>query len=173
MFHVELPDVGPGTRYGYRVHASGRDEGDCWNPSKLLIDPYAVALDGTVHWGDALFDNDIDSAGSVPKSVVVGRSFDWGDDQPLDTPWNDTVVYEAHVRGLTMRHPDVDPALRGTYLGVSSEPVIDHLQRMGVTVIELLPVHAFVDEQRLVEHGLRNYWGYNSIGFMAPHGGTP
>ena len=170
VFHVELPDVRPGARYGYRVHGARRDAGDYWNPAKLLIDPYALALDGAVHWGPSLFDNDLDSARAVPKSVVVGRAFDWGDDRPPDTPWPDTVVYEAHVRGLTVRHPEVEPSLRGTYLGVASEPVIEHLQRLGITAVELLPVHAFVDEERLVEHGLSNYWGYNSIAFLAPHG---
>jgi glycogen operon protein len=181
VWHGYLPDIRPGQRYGYRVHGPYEpDRGHRFNPAKLLIDPYARALCGQVDWsqplfpyrlGDAAADlalDDADSAAGVPKGVVAADDFDWEGDTRLDTPWHRTIIYEAHVKGLTARHPDVPPELRGTYAGLATPPVIEHLRRLGVTAIELLPVHAFVDDKHLVERGLRNYWGYNSINFFAP-----
>jgi isoamylase len=179
-WHGYLPDVGPGQRYGYRVHGPYEPEaGLRCNPAKVLIDPYAKAIEGSVQWDEAVFPyrfgdpdgarNDDDSAPFVPHSVVANPWFDWGQDRPPATPWERTVIYEAHVKGLTMRHPDIEPELRGTYLGVASPPVIDHLLDLGVSAIELMPVHEFVHDHALRDRGLRNYWGYNSIGFFAPH----
>ncbi|MFM7069827.1 MAG: glycogen debranching protein GlgX, partial [Actinomycetes bacterium] len=162
-------------RYGYRV-SGDRRTGDLHHPSKLLIDPYARAIEGGVRWGehdggpDPLdASSQVDSASVVPRSVVVNPWFDWAGDRRLGTPWNRTVLYELHVRGFTKLHPAVPEELRGTYLGVCSPPVLEHLHRLGVTAVELMPVHQFVHDQRLVRSGLRNYWGYNSIGFFAPH----
>jgi isoamylase len=170
VWHGYLPDIGPGTRYGFRVTGERRRAGDLQDPSKLLLDPYARAVSGSVRWGDTVLpEARLDSAPDVPRSVVVNPWFDWGADRRPGTPWHQTVLYEAHVRGLTMVHPEVAPQLRGTYLGLCSPPIIDHLQRLGVTAVELMPVHQFVNDRRLVEMGLRNYWGYNSIGFFAPH----
>src|SRR5204863_603524 len=144
----------------------------------LLLDPYAKAVDGQVRWDPAVYGygpgdpgktNDADSAPFVPRSVVVNPYFDWGNDRPPGTPWHDTVVYEVHVRGFTIGHPRLDPELRGTYAGLASPEAIDHLQRLGVTAVELLPVHQFLHDAVLVDRGLRNYWGYNSIGYLAPH----
>ena len=155
-------------------------EGHRFNPNKLLIDPYAKAISGQIRWDDALYgytigdpDEDLsfddrDSARHVPKCVVVDTAFTWGDDRNPGTPWNRTVIYEMHVRGMTIRHPAVPPEVRGTYLGLASDPVLDHLQSLGVTAVELLPVHQFVNDRRLFERGLSNYWGYNSIAFFAP-----
>jgi glycogen operon protein len=181
VWHCYLPDVRPGQLYGYRVHGPyAPEEGYRFNPAKLLIDPYAKALSGPIRWSDAMFgyrvgspkqDLEIDtqdSAGAVPKSVVVDQAFTWQNDRPPRTPWNRTVIYECHVKGMTVRHPDVDPRLRGTYLGLASEPIIDHLLSLGVTAVELLPVHHFIIDRHLAERGLTNYWGYNSIGFFAP-----
>ena len=170
VWHGYLPDVGPGVRYGFRVTAARRGPGDLQERSKLLLDPYARAVSGSVRWTDSVQpDSDLDSALDVPRSVIVNPWFDWGDDRRPGTPWHRTVLYEAHVRGMTARHPDVPPEHRGTYLGMCSPPVIDHLQRLGVTAVELMPVHQFISSRRLVELGLRNYWGYDSIGFFAPH----
>ncbi|MCC6225709.1 MAG: glycogen debranching protein GlgX [Microthrixaceae bacterium] len=169
VWHGAFPDIVAGTRYGFRVHGARRNAGDLWNPAKLLLDPYAKAIDGTVRHGDALADNELDSAWSVPRSVVLHDEFDWGEDRPPSVPWEDTLIYEAHVRGLTIAHPDLPPRRRGTYLGVASPPVVDHLRALGVTAVELLPVHQFVTEPRLAAIGLDNYWGYNSIGYFAPH----
>ena len=170
VWHGYLPDIGPGTRYGFRVNGPHRRPGDLQQPSKLLLDPYAKAVAGSVRWTDAVLpEADADSAPDVPRSVVVNPWFDWGSDRRPDTPWHQTVLYEAHVRGLTKLHPEVPDQLRGTYLGLCSPPVLDHLHRLGVTAVELMPVHQFVNDRRLVEMGLRNYWGYNSIGFFAPH----
>jgi glycogen operon protein len=178
VWHCYLPDVRPGQRYGYRV--DGRyapQDGHRFNPAKLLIDPYAKRLDGEVTWDDALFGyrigeederDDRDSAAFVPKSVVVDGAFSWGADAPLRTPLEDTLIYEVHVKGFTQRHPDVPADLRGTYAGMSTAPAIDHLTELGITAVELLPIHQHVDERHLVEQGLRNYWGYNTIGFFAP-----
>ncbi|HEY5155347.1 MAG TPA: glycogen debranching protein GlgX [Acidimicrobiales bacterium] len=181
IHHGYVPGVQAGTRYGFRVHGPWDPEhGQRANPAKLLIDPYAKAVEGDVDWHDAVFDyqldqgpdgppSDVDSAPYVPKSVVANPFFDWGDDRPPRVPWHETLVYETHVRGLTMRHPDLPVEQRGTYSGLASDPVIAHLKALGVTAVELMPVHQFVDDRRLVEMGLRNYWGYNSIAYLAPH----
>ena len=180
-WHGYLPGVGQGQRYAYRVDGPWQpEEGLRCNPNKLLLDPYALAVEGRVDWdeacfqyrfGDPLSRNDLDSASHLPRCVVVDGAFDWADDSPPDTPMHRTVIYEAHVKGLTMLHPDVPEGLRGTYAGVAHPAVISHLQSLGVTAVELLPVHQFVHDAFLVEKGLSNYWGYNSIGFFAPHNG--
>ena len=183
IHHGYVPGVQPGHRYGFRVHGGwAPEQGLRANPAKLLIDPYAKAVEGEVQWTDAAFDftpaggpdgppDGVDSAPFVPRSVVVNPFFDWGDDRPPRIPWHETIVYETHVRGLTMRHPDVPDDLRGTYSGLASEPIIAHLQKLGVTAVELMPVHQFIHDRRLHELGLRNYWGYNSIAYLAPHNG--
>jgi glycogen operon protein len=179
-WHGYVPGIAPGQRYGFRVHAPyDPAHGLRANPQKLLLDPYATAIEGGVRWGPSVFGyqlgqddttrNDDDSAAALPKSIVTSPYFDWGDDRHPRTPWADTIVYETHVKGITMRHPDVPEALRGTYLGLASPPVIDHLQRLGITAVELMPVHQFVHDKVLLDRGLRNYWGYNSIGYFAPH----
>jgi isoamylase len=182
VWHSLLPGIGPGQRYGYRVHGPHDPEaGLRCNPAKLLIDPYAKAIDGQVTWNPAVYAyplgdddrkrNDDDSAPFIPKSVVANPWFEWGDDRPLRTPWHETVLYEAHVKGMTMRHPEVPRDLRGTYAGMAHPAVIEHLTRLGVTAVELMPVHHFLHDQYLTDQGLRNYWGYNSIGFFAPDAG--
>jgi isoamylase len=182
IWHVYLPEIRPGQLYGYRVHGPWEPAaGHRFNPAKVLIDPYAKAINGTVQWDDAVFghrvepepDDDLepdgrDSAPFVPASVVVDPAFSWGDDRPPRTPWHRTVIYELHVKGFTARHPDVPPELRGTYAGLGSPAAVEHLTRLGVTAVELLPVHHSVSEKTLVERGLTNYWGYNSIGYLAP-----
>jgi glycogen operon protein len=180
VWHGYLPGVGPGQRYGYRVH--GRYEprrGYRCNPSKLLLDPYGKAVDGEVRWDPALFSyqrgkpwsaNTDDSAPFMPRNIVINPYFDWADDRPPRTPYHETVIYEAHVRGLTLRHPGVPPELRGSYAGLACPAIIEHLLRLGVTAIELMPVHQHVPEQAVAERGLTNYWGYNTIAFLAPHG---
>jgi len=181
VWHVFLPEVRPGQLYGYRVHGPYEPQaGHRFNANKLLIDPYAKALQGALQWSDAMFgyrigDPEADlsfdernNASQVPKSVVIEQAFTWGDDRPLRRPWSETVIYEMHVRGFTMRHPLIEEALRGTYAGLATRPVIEYLQRLGVTAIELLPVHAFVADKHLLDKGLTNYWGYNTIGFFAP-----
>ena len=206
VWHGYLPDVGPGTRYGFRAGGDRRTPGDLHQPSKLLLDPYAKAIAGSIRWHDSVdgegqqaegddhdggvgvgpggegvdgadaLDEDgpkggsgADSAPYVPRSVVINTWFDWGQDRRPSTPWHQTVLYEAHVKGLTKLHPGVPEQHRGTYLGLCAPPVIDHLHQLGVTAIELMPTHQFIHDRRLVEMGLRNYWGYNSIGFFAPH----
>jgi isoamylase len=183
MWHCYLPDVRPGQCYAYRVHGRWEPQkGDRFNPAKLLLDPYAKAVSGMFRWDTSLFAYDVnaggdsdlvidkrDSAGFMPKSVVVDPAFVWGDDRPPRVPWNRTVIYEAHVRGLTMQHPEIPDEIRGTYLGVAHDPIIDHLVSLGVSAIELLPVHQFVNDEFLERKGLTNYWGYNSISFLAPH----
>jgi isoamylase len=181
VWHCYLPEARPGMLYGYRVYGRYRpDEGSRFNPHKLLLDPYAMQIVGALRWSDALFGytpghkrEDLsydrrDSAGGMPKCKVIDPAFTWGDDRGPEVPWHEMVIYELHVRGYTMQHPDVPPQLRGTYAGLATAPVIDYLKRLGVTTIELMPVHAFVDDRRLVQQGLRNYWGYNTIGFFAP-----
>ena len=181
VWHCYLPDVRPGQLYGYRVYGPYRpEEGHRFNPNQLLIDPYARAIGGTIRWSDALFGYKVgnpredlvpstdESAGGIPKCVVVDPAFTWGNDRPPGTPWNRTVIYECHVKGMTVRHPDVDGRHRGTYLGLASEAVIEHLLALGVTAVELLPIHHFVIDRHLAELGLANYWGYNTIGFFAP-----
>jgi isoamylase len=180
-WHCYLPDVRPGQLYGYRVEGPWAPaEGHRFNPAKLLLDPYAKAISGKVRWDDTVFGytighpdadlhrDDRDSAAAMPKSVVIDPSFTWGGDQPPRVPWSKTVIYEAHVRGLTKLHPGIPEELRGTYLAMSSDPIIDHLTSLGVTAVELLPVHHFVNDRTLIDKGLSNYWGYNSIGFLAP-----
>jgi len=181
VWHLYLPEARPGLLYGYRAHGPYEPKaGHRFNPAKLLLDPYARAITGDVTWDDALFgyrigdpEEDLslderDSAPFAPRSVVVDPAFSWGDDRLPRIPWNRTIIYECHVKGFTMRHPDVPRELRGTYAGLASPPVVDYLQRLGVTAVELLPIHQFVAERSLVERGLTNYWGYNSIGFFAP-----
>ncbi len=179
VWHGYLPDIGPGQRYGYRVHGPYEPaSGHRCNPAKLLLDPYGKAVDGQVRWHEALFGyrfgdpdriNTADSAPYMPTNVVINPFFDWGDDRPPRTPYHGTVIYETHVRGLTLRHPDIPPDQRGTYAGLAHPAVIEHLTRLGVTAVELMPVHQFVPEHELVDHGLTNYWGYNTIAFLAPH----
>jgi glycogen operon protein len=181
VWHGYLPDTGPGQRYGYRVHGPYEPaKGHRCNPAKLLLDPYGKAVDGRVRWHEALFGyrfsdpsriNKTDSAPYMPTNVVINPFFDWGDDRPPRTPYHGTVIYEAHVRGLTLLHPDVPPEERGTYAGLAHPAVIEHLTRLGVTAVELMPVHQFVPEHDLTERGLTNYWGYNTIAFLAPHNG--
>jgi len=181
VWHCYLPEARPGMLYGYRVYGRYRpDEGSRFNAHKLLLDPYAMQIVGALRWSDALFGytpghrrEDLsydrrDSAVGMPKCKVIDPAFTWGGDRGPAVPWHEMVIYELHVRGYTMQHPDVPPQLRGTYAGLATAPVIDYLKRLGVTTIELMPVHAFVDDRRLVEQGLRNYWGYNTIGFFAP-----
>ncbi|HET6519229.1 MAG TPA: glycogen debranching protein GlgX [Geminicoccaceae bacterium] len=181
VWHGHLPEVRPGQLYGYRVHGPYEPQrGHRFNPNKLLIDPYAKELVGPLHWSDVHFSyrfgsprEDLsfdrrDNARGMPKCRVIDTAFTWGDVRAPRTPWNRTITYEVHVRGLTMRHPEVPLHLRGTFAGLSLPVLIDHLVDLGVTAVELLPVHAFIDDRHLVAKGLRNYWGYNSIGFFAP-----
>jgi glycogen operon protein len=178
VWHAFLPGVEPGQRYGYRVYGPyDPANGHRCNPNKLLLDPYAKAIDGQFEWDQSLFGyqfgdedsrNDDDSAASMPKSVVINPFFDWGVDRPPKRQYADTVIYEAHIKGLTELHPDVPEELRGTYAGVAHPAVIDHLLSLGVTAIELMPVHHFANDSTLQDKGLSNYWGYNTIGFLAP-----
>ena len=181
VWHAYLPDVRPGQAYGYRVHGPYAPErGHRFNPAKLLLDPYAKTIAGRVQWSDAQFGYQIgdpradlapsatDSAPEMPRCLVVDTAFTWAGDRPLRTPWSQTVVYECHVKGMTARHPGVPEALRGTYLGLASDPILDHLLALGVTAVELLPVQHFVVDRLLLEAGLTNYWGYNTVGFFAP-----
>ncbi len=181
VWHCYLPEARPGLLYGYRVHGPyDPKRGLRFNPHKLLLDPYAKQIDGAIRWSDALFGYRVggaredlaidrrDDAPGMPKCRVIDTAFTWGEDRPPRTPWHDTIIYELHVKGFTQRHPEIPPHLRGTYAGLATDPAIEHLRRLGVTAVELMPVHAFVDERSLVEKRLRNYWGYNSIGFFAP-----
>ncbi|MFL5387083.1 MAG: glycogen debranching protein GlgX [Myxococcales bacterium] len=190
--HVDLPEMtgfvwhgyaiglGPGQRYGFRVHGPYNPaEGKRCNPAKLLLDPYARAIEGLPKWNEALYayvagdpdgaKSDADSGPFAPRSIVTNPYFDWHDDKTPRHAWNDTIVYEVHVKGFTQTHPDIPEELRGKYLGLASRPAIEHLKRLGVTAVELLPIHQFVHSQHLHDKGLRNYWGYDSIGFFAPH----
>jgi len=181
VWHCYLPEARPGWLYGYRV-AGPYDpkNGHRFNPNKLLLDPYAKSLVGRVRWGNSHFGYRVghkmedlsfdrtNNAAFVPKSQVVESAFSWGDDRLLCTPWHDTVIYELHVKGFTYQHPLLPQALRGTYAGLGSAQTIEYLKSLGITAVELLPVHAFIDDRHLVEKGLHNYWGYNSIGFFAP-----
>jgi glycogen operon protein len=179
VHHTYLPGVQPGQRYGFRVHGPyAPEQGHRCNPAKLLLDPYAKAVDGQMDGDESLFSykfnksrtfNDKDSLGHNMLSVVVNPFFDWGSDRSPQHEYHDTVIYEAHVKGLTMTHPDVPEEIRGTYAAIAHPAIIDHLQSLGVTAIELMPVHQFVQDSTLVEKGLANYWGYNTIGFFAPH----
>ncbi|RKO69763.1 glycogen debranching enzyme GlgX [Sphingobacterium puteale] len=181
VWHIYLEGLKPGQRYGYRVHGPYEPQkGHRFNPNKLLIDPYAKAISGTVQWNDALFGyaigdtvsdlsfSDTDSAPYVPKSVVIDTAFDWEGDRPPSIPMHQTVIYEAHVKGFTALHPDIPEEIRGTYAGMAHPAAIAYLKEMGITAIELLPVHHFLTDRHLQDKGLSNYWGYNSIGFFAP-----
>ncbi len=185
VWHGYLPGVRPGQRYGFRVDGAwDPTRGPRFNPAKLLLDPYARAIDGELSYQPEVFGHQVradgsvapyqrddrDSARSVPRSVVVGSAdaFDWDDDRRPATPWADTIIYELHVKGFTQQHPEVPAPIRGTYAGLAHPAAIAHLVELGVTAVELLPVHHFVDEQHLVEAGLVNYWGYNSVGYFAP-----
>jgi glycogen operon protein len=182
VWHCYLPDGRPGLTYGYRVHGPYDPKaGHRFNPNKLLLDPYARQIVGELKWNNALFgyrigaaDKDLsfderDSAHFMPKSRVIDPAFTWGNVQPPRTPWDRTIIYETHLRGHTMRHPAVPPELRGTFSGLMQKEVTDYVRGLGVTAVELLPIHAFVNDKHLVDKGLRNYWGYNTIGFFAPH----
>jgi glycogen operon protein len=181
VWHGYLTDVVPGQLYGYRVHGPYEPErGFRFNAHKLLLDPYAKRLSGRLVWSDAHFGyraghqradlsfDRRDNARGMPKAVVIDPAFTWGEDRRPSIPWEDTIIYEAHVKGLTQQREDVPPAWRGTYRGLTAPTVIDHLKRLGVTTLELLPIHAFVDDRRLIENRLVNYWGYNTLGFFAP-----
>src|SRR5690242_475647 len=181
VWHCYLPEARPGLLYGYRVHGPyDPKQGLRFNPNKLLLDPYAKHIDGGIRWSDALFGYRVggpredltmdrrDDAPGMLKCRVVDTAFTWGDDRPPRTGWHDTIIYELHVKGFTELHPDIPAHLRGTFAGLATDPAIERLQRLGITAVELMPVHAFVDERSLIEKGLRNYWGYNSIGFFAP-----
>ena len=181
VWHIYLPDVGPGQLYGYRVHGPYQPEsGLRFNHHKLLLDPYAKAIGREIHWDDSLFGYEIgaegddltfderDSAPFAPLGIIIDNMFDWEGDKPLATPWHNTVIYEAHVKGLTMTHPEVPDGIRGTYAAIASKPIIEHLTKLGITAIELLPVQYFADDRHLQEKGLHNYWGYNTLGFFAP-----
>ncbi|HET9901730.1 MAG TPA: glycogen debranching protein GlgX, partial [Actinomycetes bacterium] len=179
VWHGYVPRVQPGQRYGFRVHGPYVPaRGQRCNPSKLLLDPYAKAIEGQIDWHPSVFSydlgdrsrrNDEDSAPHMMKSVVVNPFFDWQNDRHPRTPYHETVIYEAHVKGLTIQHPDIPEDVRGTYAGLAHPVMIDHLKKLGVTAVELMPVHQFVQDSLLVERGLSNYWGYNTIGFFSPH----
>ena len=180
VHHGYIPGLRPGQRYGFRVFGPWDPaRGLRCNPTKVLIDPYAKAVEGGVEWNDAVYGYRLggspdarsraNSARYVPKSVVTSPWFDWGNDRLPRTPWHQTVIYEAHVKGLTIRHPDVPPSLRGSYSALGRPEVIDHLKALGITALELMPVHQFIHDEFLVRKGLRNYWGYNSVAYLAPH----
>ncbi|HZG91081.1 MAG TPA: glycogen debranching protein GlgX [Pseudonocardia sp.] len=178
-WHGYLPRIGPGQRYGYRVHGPYDPlRGLRCNPAKLLLDPYAKAIQGRIRWGQDQFSytfgdpgsmNHDDSAATTQRSVVINPFFDWANDRPLRIPYHETVIYEAHVKGMTMTHPEIPPEIRGTYSGLVHPVMLEHFHRLGVTAVELMPVHQFVHDHALTERGLSNYWGYNTIGFFAPH----
>jgi glycogen operon protein len=181
IWHGYFPDVRPGQRYAFRVHGPwAPGEGHRFNPNKLVLDPYAVAITGRLQWSDSQYGyrtgdpaedlsfSESDSAPDMPRGLVLDTAFSWGDDRPPRTPWSRSVVYECHVKGMTARHPAVPEPLRGTYLGLASDPILDHLLSLGVTAVELLPIQHVAVDRSLVERGLTNYWGYNTIGFFAP-----
>jgi glycogen operon protein len=181
VWHVYLPGAGPGTLYGYRAHGPHEPAaGLRYNPAKLLVDPYAKAISGEIDLAGPIFsyrqgaaEDDLspderDSAPAMPRSVVVDGAFDWGDDRRPATPWHRSVIYEVHVKGFTARHPEVPPELRGTYAGFAHPAAIRHLKELGITAVELLPVHEYVDDPFLQAKGLTNYWGYSTLGFFAP-----
>ncbi|HET7141685.1 MAG TPA: glycogen debranching enzyme, partial [Candidatus Limnocylindria bacterium] len=180
VWHAYLPGIGPGQRYGYRVQGPWDvAAGHRFNPAKLLLDPYARRVDGPIDGDELLTGHRVvedgtlqpderDSAAAMARGVVTDPGFDWEGDRRLARPWEETLIYELHVRGFTHQHPDVDPALRGTYAGLASDAAVGYLRELGVSAVELMPVHHHVDERHLVERGLTNYWGYNTIGFFAP-----
>ncbi len=179
-WHGYLPEVKPGQRYGYRVHGPWEPEnGHRCNPAKLLIDPYAKAVEGQINWDEAVFSykfnegedsiNEADSAPFVPRCVVHQPVFDWNDERQIRRPWHETVIYETHVKGFTARHPGIPPDLRGTYAGLAHPASVEYFKKLGITAVELMPVHQFIHDKHLIDHGLCNYWGYNSINFFSPH----
>jgi glycogen operon protein len=178
VWHAFLPLVEPGQRYGYRVYGpNDAKRGHRCNPNKLLLDPYAKALEGVIEWDQSVFGYDFadpdtanndDSAAAMPKSVVINPFFDWGVDRPPRRHYAETVIYEAHVKGFTKRRTDIPAQMRGTYAGIAHPTTIEHLTNLGVTAIELMPVHHFANDAHLLERGLSNYWGYNTIAFFAP-----
>ena len=178
VWHGFLPGIEPGQHYGYRVHGPSEPaKGLRCNPNKLLLDPYAKAIDGTIAWDESLFgyhwgqpdsQNDDDSAAHLAKCVVINPFFDWDVDRPPRRPYHETVIYETHVKGMTETHPDLPENLRGTYAGIAHPTMIEHLTALGVTAVELMPVHHFLNDATLVDKGLANYWGYNTIGYFAP-----
>ena len=179
-WHGYLPNIVPGQRYGFRVHGPwAPSQGNRCSPAKLLLDPYARAIEGQVDWNEAVFSyrfddpdgplNEVDSAPFMPKSVVINPFFDWGNDRHPRTRWSETIIYEAHVKGFSKRFPEIPEELRGTYAGLGHPKAIEYLTGLGITAVELMPVHQFVHDSHLLERGLRNYWGYNSIGYLAPH----
>ncbi|MFZ5558417.1 MAG: glycogen debranching protein GlgX [Pseudomonadota bacterium] len=181
VWHGYLPEARPGMLYGYRVHGPyAPEQGHRFNPHKLLLDPYARNIVGALKWSDAHFGYTVgskredlsfdrrDNAAGMLKCKIIDPAFTWGEDRRPDIAWHEMVIYEVHVKGFTVQHPEVPPHLRGTYAGLATTPVIDHLRRLGVTTVELMPVHTFLDDRHLVQKGLRNYWGYNSIGYFAP-----
>ncbi|HSP39175.1 MAG TPA: glycogen debranching protein GlgX [Frankiaceae bacterium] len=179
VWHAYLPNIGPGQRYGYRVTGPYEPaQGLRCNPAKLLLDPYSKAVDGEVRWDEAVFPyrfdapdqrNDADSAPFMPRSVVVSPFFDWTGDRAPKRPYNESVIYEVHVRGLTEKHPEIPEEIRGSYAAIAHPAMLEHFHRIGVTAVELMPVHQFIQDEHLAKKGLRNYWGYNTIGFLAPH----
>ncbi|MBA2463220.1 MAG: glycogen debranching protein GlgX, partial [Actinobacteria bacterium] len=186
IWHCFIPGIGPGQRYGYRVHGRyAPAEGHRFNPAKLLLDPYAKSIEGPIRWDEAnvhpyvltgsedadLVPDDSDDVRAIPKCVVIDPRFDWEGDRRPGIPLHETVIYETHVKGFTKTHPEIREELRGTYAGLASEPSIAYLRELGVTAVELLPVHAIADEAFLHERDLTNYWGYSTIGFFAPHSG--
>ena len=181
VWHGYLPDVGPGQRYGFRVHGPyDPGHGHRCNPNKLLLDPYAKAIEGHIDWDESLFGyrfgapderNDDDSAPHMMTSVVINPYFDWRNDHQLRIPYHESLIYETHVKGMTINHPDIPERIRGTYAGLAHPVMIEHLTGLGITAVELMPVHQFVTDSALHEKGLSNYWGYNTIGFLAPHNG--
>ena len=181
VWHGYFPDIRPGQIYGYRVHGPYEPEnGHRFNANKVIVDPYAKAVVRAITWDDSMYPYEIgtehddldintdDNAAYAPLCAVIDPAFTWGDDRSPDIPWHKSVIYEAHVRGLTMQHPEIPENLRGTYAGIASKPIINHLKSLGVTAIELMPVHHFVNDHFLVQKGLSNYWGYNTLSFFAP-----
>lgn len=179
-WHGYLPSIEPGHRYGFRIHGPWDPaNGQRCNPAKLLLDPYAKAIDGQIRWNEAVFPYrfdkgpevrcDGDSAPFMPRCVVHQPHFEWNGDRRLQIPWHETVIYETHVKGLTYRHPDIPLELRGTYAALAHPVIIDYFKQLGITAVELMPIHHFIHDKHLVDQGLRNYWGYNSIGYFAPH----
>ncbi len=179
VWHAYLPNVGPGQRYAYRVSGPyDPAQGLRCNPAKLLLDPYSKAVDGEVDWDEAVFPyrfdapeerNDTDSAPFMPRSVVVSPFFDWTGDRSPKRPYNESVIYEAHVRGLTQQHPGIPEEIRGTYAAIAHPVMLEHFHTVGITAVELMPVHQFIQDEHLISKGLQNYWGYNTVGFLAPH----
>jgi isoamylase len=179
VHHGYLPGIGPGQRYGFRVHGPfDPPAGHRCNPTKLLLDPYAKAIEGQIEWNEAVFDyrfgavrkrNNADSAPYMMRSVVINPFFDWGHDRPPQTPYHESVIYEAHVKGLTRTHPAIPESIRGTYAALAHPVMLEYFAKLGITAIELMPVHQFIQDSTLVQKGLSNYWGYNTIGFFAPH----